>query len=248
MSDQDLFEGNDDIPPAEPPTGDIPPGDNDELVVDQLLKSIVNEDGEPKYKTPEEAIKANAHAQKHIKQLEADLAELKEKGNASDKLDELLEAVKQSKGSGTGDIDTSAMKPEDVLTIVKEFFTESKTAEIRESNINTVVSTYKQRYGKDASKELYGKADDLGFSKTEINKLIANNPTAALNVLGVKPIEYKPDVISNTGHYDTAHFRQAPDEKPKSIMGVSSSKELVDAWHAQQKKTLERLGVTLDKK
>ncbi len=243
MPDQDLFDENKVTNPADgAPTGN-PEANNDGAAetADQLLATIVNENGEQKYTSTEDALKGAAHAQTHIKDLESELAELRDKGNATEKLDELLEAVK-SKGSGQGEA-ASTMKPEDVLTIVKEHLDNSKAAEARENNISNVTKVFRDRYGKDASEKLYGKAEDLGLGKEEINRMIANNPTAALKILGENaPKTLKgSDPIAGIGSVDTSQFQGTPSPKPTSVMGPTSSKNLQDAWKASQQKTLERL-------
>jgi len=177
--------------------------------------------------------------------LKSEAAEFKDKDTAADKLDELLKAVKESKGSGNGDEkDTSAMKPEDVLGIVKEYFDDTKAAEARQGNINTVAKAFKDRYGKDASKELYGKAEDLGFGREEINRMIANNPNAVLKIFGVEAKKPAPaDTTTMQSDVNAASFRQKNDKKPDSIMGYTAQGVLDDAWAASKQRTLKRLGL-----
>lgn len=244
MSDKDLF----DEEKKDENTPDLTKdeGDKGGEGVDQLLKSITNDDGTPKYASEAEALKALAHAQDHIKTLEADNASLKDKGDASEKLDELLAAVKQSKDSGQGESgdNASTLGTEDVLTIVKEYLDDTKAAESRTSNIKTVTNLFKSRYGKDASEKLYGKAADLGLGKSEINSMIAANPNAALRILGEdvkKEVKQDPTVMKSG--VSAANFQGKPEEKPASIMGLSSSKDLTDAWVASKQKTLKRLGI-----
>lgn len=241
MSDKDIFD--DKNKDDEPIITNDEPITPDEKSADQLLKALVNEDGTPKYKTIEEALVGAANAQKHIKTLESDNSALKEKGNASDKLDELLEAVKQSKDSGQDDNNVSTMNPEDVLGIVKDYFSETKASETRTGNIKMVANVFKDRFGKDASEKLYGTADDLGFSRAEINSMIATNPNAALKILGVEGVQKKVDVVTNPTGVDAANFLQKPDQKPTSVMDLSSSKDLTDAFNASRQRTLKRLGL-----
>jgi len=247
MADQDLFDENKgkDNGEGEPTSNPTPNTDGDGETIDQLLASIVNENGEQKYSKPEEALKGAAHAQEHIKNLERELAELKDKGNASDKLDELLETVKSSQASGQGE-EASTMKPEDVLTIVKDYFSDAKAAETRENNISTVTKVFRDRYGKEASENLYGKAEDLGLGKEEINRMIANNPKAALKILGEDIPKGKSgkDPVVSGGSIDTSQFQGTPPRQPKSVMGPTKTGELNDAWEASKKRTLERLGLS----
>ena len=245
MPDQDIF---DEEPKVTPPiTPDAKPAEgivnSDTASTDQLLASIVNSDGTQKYKSVEEALKATAHAQQFIETLKADNAALKEKGNASEKLDELLEAVKRSKESGDGAKDSPTMKPEDVLGIVKEYFDNTKASETRANNIKTVTTVFKDRYGENASTELYKKAADLGFNREEINGMIANNPKAVLKVLGMEgKTDKKVDTLT-VGSVRTSSFSQNEDTAPRSVMGSTRSKDLIDAWNANKQKTLERLGI-----
>ena len=243
MADQDIFENDSTPSAADPAAGGNPDGAGD--LADQLLASITNEEGKQKYGSVEEALKGAANAQSHIKTLETELAELKAKGNSTEKLDELLEAVK-SKGSGQGDAEanTSTMKPEDVLGIVKDYLTDTEAAKSRQNNIDTVANTFKSRYGKDASEKLYGKAADLGFSKDDINKLIANNPTAALNVLGESAPAAKSADPTAINSGSTANFQQRSEDPHRgNIMNLSKTKDLTDAFAASKQRTLKRLGL-----
>jgi len=241
MSDKDIFDEKN--KPDESIITNDEQIKTDEKSTDQLLNSLVNDDGTPKYKTVEEALVGAANAQKHIKTLESDNTALKEKGNASDKLDELLEAVKQSKDSGQDDNNVSTMNPEDVLGIVKDYFSETKASETRTSNIKTVANAFKDRFGKDASEKLYGTAADLGFSRGEINSMIATNPNAALKVLGVEGVQQKTDVVTTPTGVNAGNFLQKPELKPTSVMDLSSSKDLTDAFNASKQRTLKRLGI-----
>lgn len=244
MPDNDIFEDKD-IKEGKPVITDDKPVIKDDAKpdADKLLASIVNEDGTPKYGSQEEALKALSHAQEHIKTLETDNAVLKDKDTASDKLDELLDTIKKSNESGKGEKDTSAMKPEDVLGIVKEYFDDTKASETRTNNINTVTTVFKERFGKDASDKLYEKADDLGFSRDEINSMIANNPNAALKVLGIEAKKPANDIITHKPGFDTSEFRTPGEEAPKSAMALSSAKDLTDNWNASKARTLKRLGI-----
>lgn len=239
MSDKDIFDdkdqNKDDL---------IDDKNKDQETLETLLSEIKNEDGSQKYKDVAEVIKAYTHAQSHIKTLEEENATLRTKGDSSEKLDELLKTIKESKGSGQGDKDTSTMKPEDVLGIVKDFFNETKNAETEASNIEKVASAFKAKYGKDASEKLYGGASDLGFSRTEINSMIAKNPNAVLKMLGVT-VTKKDNIDPTTmkSLQNAGEFRDKPEEKPVSVMDISSSKELTEAFNASKQRTLKRLGL-----
>ncbi len=243
MPDKDIFDKEDNTE-----TDDItntPVTKDDEITTDQLLAKIVNADGTPKYKSDKEALIALQHAQEHIKTLEADNVAWKAKGDPSEKLDELLAAVKnQPKGSGKDD-NVSAIKPEEVLSIVKEYLDDTKASESKANNINMVAKAFKDRFGKDASDKLYGKAKDLGFTRNEINSMIATNPNAALTVLGVDMKKVgNPDIVSTNGGVDSSHFQGHPEKKPISVMDITSDKELSNAFKDSQKRTLERLGLS----
>lgn len=239
--EDDLFEEKPAAPVEKPVEKVIEPVVPDEEVTN-LLSEMKNDDGTPKYKTVAEALKAAVHAQTHIKTLEEEQRALKDQGKASEKLDELLEAVKNSKGSGTG-VTAPAIKPEEVLTIVKDYLDDTKAAEQRTTNIETVTNVFKNRYGKDASEKLYSKAKDLGFDSKEINSMIANNPQAALKVLGeAKTPSQSTDPLSKANKF-AVPVKGGETAKSLSVMGPTSTKQLNDAWAASKQRTLQRLGV-----
>lgn len=245
MPDQDIFDTDNPAAPVDP-AGAAATGDTPDLT-DQLLSSITNESGEQKYASVPDALKGAQAAQAHIAKLEEELKVLRGQGNPTEKLDELLEAVK-SKGSGQGESqdNASTMKPEDVLGIVKEYLSDTESAKQRQDNINTVANAFKSRYGKDASDKLYGKANDLGFNKDQINKLIAENANAALNVLGESKAASKPadPTASGAGVVSTSQFQAGSEDPHKgNIMKIQKSSDLVDAFNASKKRTLKRLGI-----
>lgn len=243
MSDQDLFDDATEHKSAEGEPTSKPAATPDPAA--DLLKGIVNDDGQPKYNSVEEALKGAAAGQEHIRKLENELKELRERGNAEDKFDELLAAVKESKGSGQGE-EASTMKPEDVLDVVKSYLSDTKAAETRDSNIKKVTNHFRTKYGKDASEKLYSKAEDLGFSKSEINTLIANNPDAVLKTLGEDKAPTKSADPATVSGVNPAQFAGQADHKPETIMGPTSSAKLTDAWKDSKRRTLERLGINPD--
>jgi hypothetical protein len=250
MPDQDIFEEDkviDDESGVQTGKPEDKSGDVDEGS-DNFLNLITNDDGTPKYKSMEDLAKGAANAQEHIRKLEKELGELRAQGSPTEKIEELLDIVKSSRsGKGESNENASALNPEAVLNIVKDYFSDVKAAESRENNIKSVTTVFRDRYGKDASEKLYGKANDLGFTKEEINRMIATNPNAVLRVLGEdQPKKKSADTVGGVGSVAAEHFRQAPPDRPKTVMGFTSTKELNDAWAESKRRTLERLGIKQD--
>ena len=77
--------------------------------------------------------------------------------------------------------------------------------------------------------------------------MIATNPNAVLRVLGEdQPKKKSADPVGGVGSVAAEHFRQAPPDRPKTVMGFTSTKELNDAWAESKRRTLERLGIKQD--
>jgi len=222
---------------------DDKPADKQEGSVDTYLGLILNEEGNQKYATAEEALKGSVHAQTHITTLEKELKELREKEDKDTGMEKILEALKD-KGKPAEDDKPSGITPEQLAETVTKLMKERDDVSTKEQNISTVISTFNSLYGEKASETLYSKADDLGFTKDEINSMIASNPKAALKVLGVgEKAKPESDPTSSNSSINTDGFQQKGEEKQESSMGYISGKQLQNNWDSAREATYKRLGI-----
>lgn len=240
MSDQDLFNDKDkgnEVTPVTLPTNS-PSTD-----YTNMLGMIVNSEGKPKYATIDEALKGAVHAQAHISKLEQELADARKSQESAKKIEDVISTLQSRNNTDQSGSDKSLVKsvtPTDIQDIVKNVITDINTKATQDTNIKTVTSKFKELYGEKASETLYGKANDLGMSREDINSLIAKNPQAALRVLGVDT-KTKPNTNLDKGSVNTETFKSQDKTSPKSAMGYTSTKELQGLWEQSKQRTLERL-------
>ncbi len=157
-----------------------------------LLGSIKNEKGEPKYKSLEDALVALQHSQTYIPQLtdklkerETELANAKLEAAKITELEKSLQALTLSNGDG-GNTNAPAMSEEKIADIVSKTLNRNQQEAISKQNLTSVVEAMQGAFGDNAEKVFYDKAKDLGMSVEEFNKLAARTPKAVLDLIGVK--------------------------------------------------------------
>ena len=206
------------------------------------LEMILNEEGKQKYSTAEEALKGAVHAQSHIANLEKELKTLRDDTDKGADMQKVLEALqnKQNGDEGKPSAEPTELNIEDVLTGMLDKRDKVQTTK---DNVQTVVGVFEKLYGDKASEVLYAKADDLGFTKEEINGMVSTNPMATLKILGVnkeKPVVTDP--LTDGGGHAVDLSGGKPDDQPVTIMGATNSNDLTDAWKKSKEATNKRLG------
>jgi hypothetical protein len=161
-----------------------------------LLGSIKNERGEPKYKTLKDAIIGLQHAQTYIPELktsltakESELQAAREKAARVAELEETVRNLTQSQRST--DTPTAGLSKEEIADLVSKSvdssLTQRQQAEKASQNVQSVVSSLQAAFGADAEAKFKQAAADAGMSVAEFNQLAAKSPQIILTALGVKP-------------------------------------------------------------
>ncbi len=196
---------------------------------DQLLKTIVNEQGVPKYKSVEDAIKALAASQEHIKRIEQENAQFKESTIKAKTMDELLEALKPKIETAPAAPQQSSQAP-DFNAAVNKILAEREQEQVKLQNITILTSKIKEVYGQDkASEVFYSKAEALGFTRAAINQLAADNPRAVLKLLDIA----EPTPTANVSGIRTEALAPHTEQvSSKGGMALGNSQSLLDAWRA----------------
>ena len=198
MSDQTIFEQQNTQPvTTATPTNQNPPVDSSA----DLLKLIVNEKGEQKYKTIQDAIIGLQHANSHIqtllnekRQVEQDVASLR---TAAEKVAE-LERVVSELTKAPPQATPAAIDPIQIQELVSQAISETKTKEEQKQNTSVVVNAAKQTFGEKAEELFYSRAQDVGLSREQINSLAASSPQAALKILGLASQSGSPTPTQKT--------------------------------------------------
>lgn len=242
MSDNDIFNtGDKDKTPVPVPEEKVitPTAAN----YDPLLGMIVNQDGEQKYKTVEEALKGAGHANTHIAKLEQELTALRDAHDKQPKLDDVISAIQSQQVKPIEDVKTDNVSLTEIQALVNQTLEQNSVKQVRELNVAEVTGRFKELYGDKASETLYGKANDLGMSQEEINSLIATNPTAVFRMLRVeetKPTGMPP--IDSTVNSQNFQDKKLPEIS--SSMGYLDNGKLEKNWLESKARVYEKLGLT----
>lgn len=197
-----------------------------------LLGSIKNERGEPKYKDVQTALQALQHSQEFIpqlktekEQLEIELANLKKEVERLKTVDETVSRLTSPQSQQTTQQSTG-LSAEDVTNLVSQALSRKESEAVQKANLNTVVSQLQEVFGKDAETNFYSKAKELGMSVEEMNSLAAKSPQAVFKILGIekKAVQSTPS-LSTKPSLNTDGYQP----QPTSFVGRNSKPVILGA-------------------
>lgn len=248
MPDQDITpfdEGTQAV--AAPAVTTIPEGEQNTNQYEALLAGIVNEEGTQKYSDVSTALAALTESQRFITTLKGEAVEKDKLIAENVAAEKLLEAV-TNKGqqepqspAAAPTVDASA-----VARIVEHVVSSNEQKKTADTNMDSVVTKLSEHYG-DASKakEAYiAKADEMGLSIPQLNKLASDSPTAALAMFGTTPTKtasITQSSVNTTGFEGRPAGEAEVQEAFKGVMGFSSSSQVANAWSASKKSVLSKL-------
>lgn len=210
------------------------------------LEQVVEAKGE-KFKDPNELAKGYVHAQKHIDDMEAELAELREAKKKGEWTDEVLERLGQrqptSKGegqevAGTSDKATPAAPSEDDLkSLIKDTLTQQEKERTAEQNRQTVEEGLRTLYGTEAKSKLEEKSKELGMSVKRLQALAEESPNAFFTLIGQPPQKETNRIAGNqvntsagfdqSGRKNWAYYQKMRREKPKLYRSPQVQNEII---------------------
>lgn len=204
---------------------------------DQLLDQIVDENGKRKYASVDVALNALKASQEHIKRLETETAQYREKLSQAEVLENMFKAIKKEGGEPAepepknADVDVKAL----VVNTLKEL----QTQEVAEKNASTVSGRLRELYGDKARDVFYQKAKEAGLEAGEINALARKSPTAVFKLLGIEA--KKKETTTPAGINTAALETGAKPRTPRSAMSHGSTKDLVESFTAVREEVTKRL-------
>ena len=244
MGDQPDIFSNEEINTPTPPAFSTTP--------DDLLASIKNEQGEPKYKTVEDAIKALASSQAFIPQLlsekktlEEEIVTLREKAKKVDNIDEVLAklSAKEPDPSAKETPSASGLNEEAVVNLVKKALEDRDNVSKQRTNLQLVQATLAEKFGDKATEAVRKKAQELGTTPEKLGQLSVENPNLVLalfNAEKVKPAQ--PSTSSVNLHTKAA---PVPLERPsKSLLLGATSKEQTAYMKQIKQEIYKKHGIT----
>lgn len=195
-----------------------------------------------KYKSVEDALKSIPHAQSHIQKLEEEMKQMRDELSRRKAAEELLEefkAPRQQEPQAQTNLDASTL-----AALVDQTLDQREAKKRQEANINTVISSFNEKYGEKAP-EIYAKiAQANGLSIQFLNSVAATSPAAVLNLAGLnsqsQPVPGKTGSSVNTEAL-TSHPNQ-PALSAKLPKGATT-KDLVTAWKNAGTMAKQELGI-----
>jgi hypothetical protein len=193
------------------------------LADDNLLKLIVNEQGVPKYQSVNDALKALQASQEHIKRIEQENASLREGAIKAKTTEELLATLKPK-------TEEKSTQPVEIESVVEKVLQQREQQNKEGENLKEVISTITQLYGEEkASQVFYDKAQELGLSREEINKLAAKSPKLVIKLFTGDKTQPKPSPSDLPGIRSEA-LKDKPTAPAKSGMTLGSTADLLASW------------------
>lgn len=215
-----------------------------------LLGSIRNERGEPKYRTIQDALVALRHSQEYIpnlknekETLEQKLNEVLPKLNKVTELERTLTELTQKVNEPVVTTQPAGMTEEQVAALISTTLTKQQQAAIQQTNINTVSTSVKAKFGDKSEEVFYSKARELGLTNEEFNSLAAKTPKAVLKLLGIEdtvaPVNSYQPVRVNTDGFTPAQDSNIGRNKKPALIGATSQDLLEES--ARAKKMVDEL-------
>lgn len=254
MSDQDIFEDKNTpaVPDKETANQNPEPVAN---TYDDLLRNIRNpETGEPKYKTLEDALKALAHTQEFIPQLQQENAQYKkdlelsreELAKSAGAL-EALDRLAQPQAIENATPAPQAPDERAIDELVERALNKRQTQAQQKENKEKVIKQLTEKYGDKAGEQFYAKAEQLGLDRKTMNELAAKSPDAVLAYFGESKA---PSVQPNTGTVKSEGIEPpkkqfGPLSAPaKSVMVGATTNDLVEEMRRHRQAVYEKYGIT----
>jgi len=220
-----------------------------------LLGSIKNERGEPKYKDVQTALDALKHSQEFIPQLRTEneqlgleLANMKKEVERLKTVEDTVTRLTSTQTQQNTQ-HSNGLSADDVANLVSQTLSRKENEATQKANLNTVVSQLQIVYGKDAEMNFYSKAKELGMSIEEMNTLAAKSPPAVFKILGIenKQVSKGSQSLSTSPSLNTAGYQPQNESfvgrnKKPVILGASTEElneerknsiKLVDELHEQ---------------
>ena len=158
------------------------------------LKAIVNEQGQPKYKTVEDALEALKASQEHIKQLEAEnpvrdaeILRLREEVKSKEALEAVVQRLTNNKETVPPVTPPSAGLSEDAIAKTVENLLDQRSAAAKaQANLDSVTNVLTSKFGDKTKETVAAKAAEFGMSPKALGTLSSTNPALVLSLFGEK--------------------------------------------------------------
>lgn len=240
MSDQDnkvdLFSTSDSVATPTESTDNRQTDQAPAAVFSELLSTITNDKGEPKYRSVEDALKALPHANSFIEQLKKEkedlIKELERRNSVEDVFEQLKNMQSQPPKTEPPKEDPPSKSQEVDIDALIEAKLQKKAQEDRiKANREAFSEAMSRTFGEKAKEVLETKARELGVDLSTIRSLAESSPVAAIELFKAKTAAL-PEKTKGTAN--PAAFSETPAKPTKSVMFGATRSDLLSAWRASK--------------
>lgn len=232
-------------PTSQPPVDVNPQAD--------LLKMVLNERGEPKYSSLEEAFKGLANAQQYIPQLkteltakEQELAQLREELAKRQSVEEVVSKLTTAQQQQPQATTSGVIDEQGIEALISSKLSAFEQQKVQQTNVEFVQQELVKLYGEKTKELVAAKASELGMSVEELGSMAATKPKAVLSWFAQAPQQSTTSVT--TSSVNTSKFQQAPQEpvgRPsKSLLSGASSQEQIEYMRKIKAEIYSKYGIT----
>jgi len=169
-----------------------------EVITENFLDHLVGEG--KKFTDPEAMAKGKYESDRHVSNLEKQLAELKEDLDKATQMDEMMELIRNQQkpvepepdNVDPGQTGPDQMTPEALKAIVENHVSERDRQRTEASNIAEADKVLKEKFGDSAGTIVNTRAGELGMSVDAMKEMASKNPKAFLRLVGVDTVKGTP--------------------------------------------------------
>lgn len=221
---------------------------------EDLLKTIVNEHGQPKYANVNEALKALQHSQSYIPEIKGQLtareaevlrlqAELEQRQSIEDVVSRLAKPnqpdVRDDQPRTSG-LDESA-----VMKLVQEQLERNQQLTAAQANQAQVEQALKQKYGDKTAEVVKLRASELGLTPQALGELSSKSPQAVLALFNTQGTFSPQPTRSSVNIPPNRQPDSPPLERPtKSLLSGASTKDQMEYMAQVRAKVLAENGIS----
>lgn len=249
MPDQDVFGNETQTNQSEDPT------QSNTNPFEDKLKGIVNDKGEQKYKTVEDALEALNHSQQFIETLKQEAAQkdnrIAELGVEVNTLKAVEDIVKDLKPNVEPVTTVQDPKPVDnglnedkVAQLIKDALDNTRQNDVRNENKTSVANELAKLYGDKTGEVVSQKAKELNMKPSDLGKMSEENPALVLSLFkDVKVENTSPTKTSIQSNPNQVQSNDMPTTDKNLITGAVTEEDRMDAWNKVKDYTYKNLGV-----
>lgn len=171
--------------------------------------------------------KSKAEADRHIKNLEAEQAELRSELKTRLTLEQFMDEIKSSKTSSNTqenlpveNEDTKEyVSREEALRIAREAYKQEQNLSSEDANRKIVSDALRKNWGSSYLDKLVSKATEIGLSKEQVNSMAATSPQALLKLVDA-------NVTTNVSSFAPPSNQVRSDQRGSSDRDYSHYKKL----------------------